>query len=311
MTAFYAPLQQEALLHINGPDALAFLQGQTTCDTRKVDAGQATPGAYCTPKGRMVCDFLLLQLGPDHHALRMRRDILDHAAATFGKYIVFSKAEIETQRTDWQVIGCWGDELKDRLNRLGITSPGERYGVSAGEGYVLVQLDDAGTQYEAYIDMQQHAEHFAALEDALQAGTESAWQAQQIRAGIGRVEAATIEEFLPQMLNYDVTGHVSFNKGCYTGQEIVARLHYRGKAKRRMYLAGLNAAAPIPAGTSLYSPGSDQATGTVVNSSVDEHKCLCLVSATESGIASGLYPEGTDSLLILASLPYTLAEDGA
>ena len=78
----FTTLPGEGLLHISGPETLGFLQGQTTCDTRRLDASTAIPGAYCTPQGRVVCDFLLLQLGQEHVGLRMRSDILDASAAT-------------------------------------------------------------------------------------------------------------------------------------------------------------------------------------------------------------------------------------
>jgi len=88
----YALLEQEALLHIVGPDTLKFLQGQTTCDTREVDSEHATPGAFCTPQGRVICDFLICELAPEHFSLRMRREIRDNSATAFGKYIIFSKS---------------------------------------------------------------------------------------------------------------------------------------------------------------------------------------------------------------------------
>ena len=85
MYAHFTQLDDEALLHISGPDSLTFLQGQTTCDTRIVSAEQAVSGAYCTPQGRMVCDFLLAALGDDHFGLRMRGDVVPAAAEAFGK----------------------------------------------------------------------------------------------------------------------------------------------------------------------------------------------------------------------------------
>ena len=92
MTCYYANLDHEALLHVQGPDALSFLQGQVTCDTRSLRADLALPGACCTVQGRVVFDFLLGQLEADHLVLRMRRDILASSAALLAKYIVFSKA---------------------------------------------------------------------------------------------------------------------------------------------------------------------------------------------------------------------------
>jgi hypothetical protein len=308
LAANFARLQDESLLHIVGPDTLTFLQGQTTCDTRQVDDGHAVPGAYCTVQGRMVCDFLLLQLAAEHMVLRMRRGILAAATATFGKYIVFSKAELDAQRSDWQVFACWGDEAAATLGQLDMPVPGAQYAVAREEGYALVQLDAKGTQYEVYANVEQHPQHLQALRDAMSEGSEAQWQALQINAGIGRVEGATSGEFLPQMLNYDITGHVNFRKGCYTGQEIVARLHYRGKAKRRLYLASLRGAEPLPAGTDLFTAGTEQASGTVVNSAPQGDGCVCLVSATEAGVAGGLTVAGSTQQLEIGSLPYALPD---
>ncbi|WP_162846106.1 YgfZ/GcvT domain-containing protein [Seongchinamella sediminis] len=311
MSACYAPLQAEAILHITGPDSLTFLQGQTTCDTRKISSTQALPGAYCNVQGRMVCDFLLLQLAQEHYALRLKADTLDNAAATFGKYIVFSKAELAGGSGDWQLYGCWGEAVADALRSLGMSTPTARYGAATGDGHVLVQMDDAGCQFELYIDGAATPELAGALEAALERCPETQWQALQMRAGIGRVEGPNVAEMLPQMLNYDVTGHVSFSKGCYTGQEIVARLHYRGKAKRRMYLGELPGGAASQAGDSLFSPGSGQGAGTVINAAQLDDRTVCLVTATEQGAAGGLRLASPDGPAIeLQPLPYTVDEAG-
>lgn len=309
MSAHYALLEREALLHLTGPDSLTFLQGQTTCDTRKVDSGTTVAGAYCTPQGRMVCDFQLGQVGEEHFLLRLRADIAEAAVSTFGKYIVFSKAELDPQRRDWQVVACWGDTVGEALREIIGGLPAGPNQAMAGEGYLLVQVDEAGTQFEAWLDMAQHGDHFETIQQHLEPGDSAAWEALQIRAGLGRVEGGTVEEFLPQMLNYDVVGHVAFDKGCYTGQEIVARLHYRGKAKRRMYLAESSQLPPLPAGTALSAIGSESNAGTVVNSVASEGAALYLVSATESAAAAGLSAIGDAShQLYVGSLPYSIPD---
>ncbi len=307
MSAFFAPLKTEALLHISGPDSLTFLQGQTTCDTRDVSRSQAVLGAYCNVQGRMVCDFLLLEIAPEQFALRLKADTLEKAASTFGKYIVFSKAALQTDNDDWQVFGCWGESAAEALRSLELTLPAARYQAASGDGYALVQMDDAGTRFEAYINTREHGAHLDAISAALTAAPESQWQAQQIRAGIGRVEGPNVEALLPQMLNFDVTGHVNFTKGCYTGQEIVARLHYRGKAKRRMYLGQLDASTEASAGADLFNADSEQGVGTLVNAANEGEQTVCLVSATEKGIAQGLRlgsPQGPPVEIL--TLPYAI-----
>jgi folate-binding protein YgfZ len=276
LPSHYTVLNKEALLHISGPDSQKFLQGQTTCDAGKVSIEQATPGAYCTPKGRVVCDFILSQIGDNHFALRLRREILQASAATFRKYIIFSKAELSQSDTHWKIYGCWGSEAKQAVySALGVENKVEAvsarpYSSYCGDGFVIVQIDQAGTQFECYIDAQNRAELAHRLEGALSSSDENHWESLQIEQGVGRIEAATSEDYIPQMLNYDLTGHISFDKGCYTGQEVVARMHYRGKAKKRLYRASSAETQAFDAGTALYSSSSSQSVGSIVNSAIDE-----------------------------------------
>lgn len=308
MNAHFASLPGEALLYIAGPDTLTFLQGQTTCDTRQVNAAQAVPGAYCTPQGRMVCDFLLAQLGDTAFGLRMRRDLLDAAATTFGKYIVFSRAELAPDRDDWQVYGCWGTDAAAALAQALGEVPAQAYGVAAGNGTRVLQLDDAGEFFELWINREQGDACEAALAAHLQESDEQDWRATQIRAARGRLEGPTSGLFLPQDLNYDRIGLVNFRKGCYTGQEIVARLHYRGTPKRRSYPARLEAAPPT-AGEALFTAESSQSIGNVVNAASDGEGCLVLACVASSAVDQTLHVGSQDGpALTLMAPPYPLAD---
>jgi folate-binding protein YgfZ len=306
----YCPLDEEALLHITGPESLTFLQGQTTCDTRIVDASHAVPGIYCTPQGRVVCDFLLCQLGPEHFALRMRQDIRTNSSAMFGKYIIFSKAKLQDQRDDWQAFAIWGPDAAASVAQIFGDSPNERFASHSGEGFVLVQMDTNGEEFECYLDSSENSALQQQMDQRMKCSTESDWQALQIANGVARIEAATIEEFIPQVLNYDLTGHISFSKGCYTGQEVVARLHYRGKPKRRTYLATSPEAKNVAAGTNLFHPGETQSIGNVVNSIRVQNEIHALVAATTKGLDKGLSLGGPDGpLLTLGELPYVLESE--
>ncbi len=310
LNCHYARLEQEALLHISGPDTLTFLQGQTTCDTRLVDGGHALPGAYCTPQGRVVCDFLLLELGPEHYALRLRRDIRGSSSATFGKYIVFSKAELDEERDDWLVLGVWGPEATEALRSIFGGAPQERFDALSGDGFVLVRMDAEGRQYECFLDESSAPGYLDDMAATMQAGEQSGWRAAQITDGLARIEAATVEEHVPQSLNYDITGHVSFNKGCYTGQEVVARLHYRGKPKRRTYLAGLPADTPCNAGDKVVDAVTGKSAGSIVNVAATAGGTRVLVEATADGLANGLQlDDGSGIVLEPAALPYALDSD--
>ncbi len=287
-----APLSQEALLQISGPDAAKFLQGQVTCDTRKLPDQDALYGAYCTPQGRVVCDFLLCQPAPEQLLLRQRRSILETSAATFGKYIVFSRAKLETSQSGWQMFGCWGAGAGNALNEVFSLLPARELSLVSGEGFVLVALTEA--RFECYLWGEAGADYARQLQSVATQATESSWQILEMQAGIARIEAQTTESFIPQMLNYDLTGHVSFNKGCYTGQEVVARLHYRGTPKRRLYLAqAALESAPAP-GSALHNETSSQSVGNVVNSVAEASVATLLVSAAVASLEQGLHLNSPD-----------------
>tara|TARA_R110001592_G_scaffold363248_6_gene682386 strand:- start:88992 stop:90005 length:1014 start_codon:yes stop_codon:yes gene_type:complete len=314
LSCYYTKLKKEALLQIEGPDALTFLQGQVTCDTRELTADRALPGLHCTVQGRVVCDFLLCSPAPDHLLLRMRRDILAATANLLGKYIVFSKAKLNAEDDDWQVSACWGPESAATLEQVFGALPGERYATCSGEGFVVVQVDTAGQQFECYLHSSA-AELESKLREHSQAASETHWEAIQIAGGIARLEATTSGEYVPQLLNYDLTGHISFTKGCYTGQEVVARLHYRGKPKRRLYLADVKAdkIAPdlqIQTGDALYGEDTARAIGNIINHAPDKKGGhIMLVTATDAGASSGLrLGDNNGTPLHIRATPYPIPQ---
>jgi tRNA-modifying protein YgfZ len=303
----YAPLSQEAVLHITGPDTLKFLQGQVTCDTRKIDAEHAQPGAYCTPQGRVVCDFLLFKAGDEHYGLRMRRDIRTAASTVFGKYIIFSKAKLDATREDLIAVAIWGEDARAALTDLLGQTPSERFGVIRTNDAIVVQTDEYGRQFECFLHSAGGEALLAHMAQRMQVATEAQWQARQIADGVARIEGPTVEEFVPQILNYDLTGHISFKKGCYTGQEVVARLHYRGKPKRRTYTALLPPVESCSAGAPVFDAVDGQNVGNIVNCCVTAEGALALVAATAAGAEHGLRLGAADGVpLTLGELPYSL-----
>jgi folate-binding protein YgfZ len=307
---YYAVLEQESLLHLTGPDSRQFLQGQVTCDAHQVDSDNARPGAYCTPQGRVVCDFLLCQLAEQHMAMRMRSDLSQPSAEVFGKYIIFSKAELDAGNDDWLLVGCWGKSVADSLAAVFGGAPRQRYSAISGEGFYLVQVDAQAQRYECYLHRPHRPERLEQLQAALTAATEAEWQGLEIDAGIARIHAATSGEFVPQMLNFDLTGHVNFSKGCYTGQEVVARLHYRGTPKRRLYRVALPARDESRPGDPLFGKGP-QSVGSLVNvTSPTDQTPRGLAVATVASLDDGLHLDNPDGpALELLNLPYPLDSD--
>ena len=302
----FSTLPGEALLLITGPDTLTFLQGQTTCDTRELENSGSLPGVYCTPQGRVVCDFLLAPLGEETFALRMRRDIRASSSAVLGKYIVFSKADIEDDNDDWQVAGLWGEDAGAVIESIFGSRPNGQGQLLSGPGFAIVQRDEAGQRFECFADSSA-ADKLDELASAANVASEDDWRALDIAAGIARIEAPLVDELVPQTVNFDLTGHISFTKGCYTGQEVVARLHYRGKSKRRGFAVVAEDATGLVSGAELFSSTSSSSVGHVVNTASTGDGAQALVSATLDAAEAGLHVAAPDGpSLELLELPYAL-----
>lgn len=256
---YLLPLSEYRLIVVSGKDALSFLQGQCTCDFTSLDAGAFTLGAHCSPKGRMISSFVAAKLDENTIGLRVHASIASSALETLKKYAVFSKATLEIKE-DAILIGLLGENVRTLEN---IPSVGFQQKIS-GNGVYLRHSED---QAECWLLASNAAElkelklvsHFTLRED------EQLWHLHQIRRGIGEVRAETQEQLLPQEINLQLTGGVSFKKGCYTGQEIVARLHYRGQLKKHMYRGAVQTDhAPEP-GHAIFDGISDAKKGMIIN----------------------------------------------
>lgn len=258
------PLSHYGLLAVEGIDAEKFLQGQITCSAVDVSTTLSSPGAYCTVKGRVVTSFQLMRVGADRFLLRMRRDLLDNAAQTLSKYIVFSKAKLAP--VDNLIgIGLHGPNSGALVRELfGAAPAGINATITAADGFAL-QRDAAGTWFECWLPQPaaQQLWQRGLAQGSTPAGTDY-WHWLTIRAGLAEVSAASADTFIPQMLNYHLTGAVNFKKGCYTGQEIVARAYYRGQVKRHLIRATLS--GPAPAVGAAITDADGRAVGSVVNS---------------------------------------------
>lgn len=297
------PLSLYGLLAVTGPDAEKFLQGQLTCDVAATNAALSTPGAFCTPKGRMVCSFQLARPEPERVLLRMRADLLDTASATLQKYIVFSKAKLE-RLDDTIVIGLRGPNTRTMVQEFIGATPGEKHGTIVHNDSIVIQRDDEGEWFELWAPLVDAQKFWSCYRERGTAMGSRYWRWLNIRAGEAEVCAATAEMFIPQMLNYHITGAVNFKKGCYTGQEIVARAYYRGQVKRHLIRATLAAAAPLPG--AAVEDEAQRSIGNVVDSvQIDDLRSEVLaVSGAEENTDKPLSIGGT-ALQPLA-LPYAI-----
>ncbi|MBM3107702.1 folate-binding protein YgfZ [Pseudomonas sp. V1] len=305
-SAFFCTLSHEGILAVRGSDAGKFLQGQLTCNINYLNDSTSSLGARCMVKGRMQSSFRILP-DADGFLLAMARELLEPQLADLKKYAVFSKAKLTDDSDAWVRFGL--QEGERALQDLGIEVPAQIDGISRRNGLIAIAVSTG--RIELWVPAEQAEQVHAQLAAKLSQATLNDWLLGQIRAGIGQVMAQTRELFIPQMINLQAVGGVSFKKGCYTGQEIVARMQYLGKLKRRQYrvsLAGENVPEP---GTEIFSPTHGSSVGEVVLAarSTDGIELLAVLTADavqDNNLHLGS-PDGPS--LDLLSLPYELDRD--
>ncbi|MHB1947940.1 MAG: CAF17-like 4Fe-4S cluster assembly/insertion protein YgfZ [Gammaproteobacteria bacterium] len=221
-----AELSQRGLLRVAGKDALKFLQGQLTCDLTEITATQTRLGAHCNPQGRMISLFRLFWF-QDAYYLQMPQNLLPIATAALKKYAVFFKVSLDDVSSDFKQMGYSGPGLK--FFPIGVDEAAESSDV------LIMRVQGMTPRYEI-IGKEQAVNE---LKQQLNVSTqpETAWKCLDIQNRIPAIYPETCEKFLPHELNLPKLNGVSFKKGCYTGQEIIARMEYRGKLKKNLYRA--------------------------------------------------------------------------
>mgnify|MGYP005855007209 CR=1 FL=1 len=220
------------LLSISGRQAWDFLQGQVTCDLYQLEPGTSLLGAHCTPKGRVVFSFRILALDEQQLVLRLPLGMVESARLTLGKYIRFSKAELTDDPAQRQARGLVGPQARKWLGQHLIEPAREPGEWVSQDGQIILTV---GQQcFECWLSPDRAERLDAEFGRASAPEGDNLWRLLDIEAGVGEVRPQTREAYTPQALNLPELDGVSFRKGCYTGQEVVARLHYKGKTKRRM-----------------------------------------------------------------------------
>ncbi|QRY81764.1 folate-binding protein YgfZ [Pseudomonas sp. PDNC002] len=305
-SAFFTELNHEGILAVRGADAAKFLQGQLTCNLNYLNADYSSLGGRCTPKGRMTSSFRILAEG-DGYLLAMASELLESQLADLKKYAVFSKVTLSDDSAQWARFGLSGADAL--LVDLGLSLDGAADQVARADGLIAIGLG------QGRVELWVPAERAAAVVDLLQARLPHAelndWLLGQVRAGIGQVFGATRELFIPQMINLQAVGGVSFKKGCYTGQEIVARMQYLGRLKRRLQRLVLDGNDLPEPGRELFSPVHSSSVGEVVLAARAGEGVELLAVLQDDAAADGQVrlgeAEGTP--LRLLDLPYVLDSD--
>ena len=247
------------LLEISGADAVSFLQGQVTNDVNLLTGNNAHFSGYCSPKGRLLALFLAFK-HYDHLHLQLNRALLEPIMKRLKMYVMRSKVDIKDVSDSIIKFGINGPNAHELLLPLFSQIPTQDYElVSLDNGAILKLPTIAGhSRYQVFTDSNNAPLLFDALKADCQLVGKPCWDWLDIQSGIPEVMPKTQEQFVPQMLNLDLLNGINFKKGCYTGQEIVARTHYLGKVKRRTYLATIASnIAPIEGDKILDNANSD------------------------------------------------------
>lgn len=256
-----ADLSHFGLIHFSGEDASAFLQGQLSCDVRKIGRFTAQYGCYCTPKGRMLASFLIWQ-DSSGYLMQIPIPLLITLEKRLSMYVLRSKVRLDNDSDKFVCIGVAGNRASEVVEKILGATPDPFLGViNSAYGSILCLAQnrfEIVTTPEYAPKLWEHLRKHAIPVGRL------CWDWLEIKAGIPVITPATQEQFVPQMTNLEAIGGISFQKGCYPGQEIVSRTQYLGKIKRRMYLANICSKEPIAAGDELYS-NKKQVCGMVVN----------------------------------------------
>lgn len=289
-----------------GADAAAFLQGQLSNDVQKLDARHARLAAYCSAQGRMQASFIVGRHAPDEFWLACSADVLQATVKRLSMFVLRSKVRLADASASLAVLGLAGEAAVQWLAEdAGVSD----WDACAREGGLCIRLPRAeGSPRWLWMGPVERAQ---AVLEALPALDEAQWRWLEVRSGVGHIVAATVNQFVPQMLNYELLGGVDFKKGCYPGQEVVARSQYLGKLKRRSFLA--EGPADLQAGQEVYwSADPAQPAGTVALAARDPAGgASAIVELKLQATGSGeLHLGSADGPpLRLVPLPYTLPHE--
>lgn len=253
-------LSHFGLLRVEGPDSLTFMQGQFTNDVRQVTADRSQLSGHLSPKGRLFNVFRLFQRDGAYY-LRLPAELVSPALERLRKYVLMSKVTLADAGDSLLRIGVSGPHAYARLSQELDHMPQAADEVAHGKGLTVVRVAGPHPRAEVYGDPDSIKALWLRMSTIAKPAGASAWALLDIHAGLPNVFPANVEAFVPQMVNLQLVNGVSFRKGCYTGQEVVARMQYLGTLKRRMYLAHIAGDAVPAPGTELYCSNSDSGQG--------------------------------------------------
>ncbi|MCK0745076.1 YgfZ/GcvT domain-containing protein [Chromohalobacter nigrandesensis] len=240
-----APLPQYSIMEIAGPDAERFLQGQTSAQVTLVDGEFAPLTAFCSPKGRMLANGQLMRVDETRYWLVLDSGVAEPLHAHLAKYAPFYKVEITQPAT--RIFGVFGEDATAQVEaQLHVTAPAT-WAMAQNDAAVILRHPGPIHRFMIVVPEDTALSAWKAFEGIATPVGNAVWRLQDIQAGLAWLGETQRDSYLPQMINWEALGGISFRKGCYTGQEVVARAHFRGQVKKRLLRTqSENATLPAP-----------------------------------------------------------------
>lgn len=266
-SGYVIPMDQTGLLSLEGEDAVRFIHGQLSNDIEHLDGKSARLAAYCTPQGRMLARFCVWK-SAGKVWMSLPADILDALKKRLQIYILRAKVTLSDERGNVRLAGIGGKRAAAALSRWFPDLPDVVYGKTENGNGVLVRMADAfgAPRYLLAVSASRYQAIYDALASELPVCGTDGWTLGDIEAGVPDITLAVQDRFVPQMVNLEEAGGLSFTKGCYPGQEVIARSQYRGAVKRKLFHGYVTSGEiAIPAGADLFD-GNGNPCGTVLQS---------------------------------------------
>lgn len=322
MYSFFSPQQEEkttitalshlGLIQIGGEDATGFLQNQFTNDVSEVTETSSQISAWCSPKGRALTCFRLFKTDK-YYYMQLPHVLVQPTLERLDKYRMMSKVTLEDSSDELPALGISGHQAEEILNKLLGASPARINKVLRQNDCTLLKIPGSFSRFMIFGEPAKLIRLWSSISTEAQPTESSYWRLLDIEAGLPNVYPETIEAFVPQMLNLQAVDGLSFTKGCYPGQEVVARMEYLGKLKRRMYRALVNTDTLPEPGDILCVTESGRNTGKVVDAhliSQDGYELLAVIEIASVEANEKICLENNNkAILEFMNLPYSVEQE--
>ncbi|MCW8922303.1 MAG: folate-binding protein YgfZ [Gammaproteobacteria bacterium] len=305
-------LSHYGLIAAYGEDAVDFLQGQFTNDVTEVNHSHSQLSAYCTPKGRMLANFRIFKQGETLY-LCLPQPLLQPVLDRLRMFVMRSKVTLEDASNSLMRFGLNGPDAADRLKTKAGSIPEQVNDSIQLDNCTIIRSHGSDPRFEIYGHLDAVTHLWQSLDvDATAVGA-AIWELLNIQAGIPVIVSETVEAFVPQMANMSLVGGINFKKGCYTGQEIVARMHYLGKLKKRMYRVAIDSNEAPKAGDKIFTKNTTagSGTGTIVSAEQNAdgvYEALAVIQIADAESQPLQLHDASGPAIKILELPYSFEQ---